>query len=88
MDADEHRTYIRKLFLDECNAILPQVATRLGLDTDDARTALVEVASRMFNEGIRIGATQAIAQAVEQGAQVQVNMDSSLLPDSLDKENG
>lgn len=82
MDADEHRAYIRKQFLDECNASLPLAAATLALDTDDpdVRLVLVELCNRMFNAGIRVGATQAIAQAVEQGAEVHVNMDPILLP--------
>ena len=82
MDADEHRAYIQKQLLEECNAVLPQVAADLGLETDEARRVLVEVSIRMFNAGIRVGATQALAQLAEQGADFQVHMDPSLLPSS------
>jgi hypothetical protein len=82
MDEDKQRAQVRQQLIHTCNAVLPPAAAKLGLDTSDesVRLALVQLATRIFNAGIRAGGSQVIAQAIEQGAQVHVNWDASLLP--------
>jgi hypothetical protein len=58
---------------------MSRAAQLLEIDTDDARGRLVlsDLCLRIFNLGIRAGASQALA--VEQGADFTLNMDLGLL---------
>jgi hypothetical protein len=84
MDADDERAYVRQQLIDAMQSAAPDAAAKLGFGPDDKDAQLVisELGLAMFNAGVRAGATQAAAQAAEQGIDVTINMDPSILPDA------
>jgi hypothetical protein len=75
MDPANEREHVRRQLVDACQQFAADAGTELGLETEEQRTRLVELCIRMFNAGVRAGASQALAQMVEQGIDVNVNLD-------------
>lgn len=86
MDAAEYRRHLTARFIEDNAGAMGATARALGLDTEDqhVRTAITELCIRVFNTGVRAGATEAIAQLSEQGVHAQLNMDPFLLDDASD----
>jgi len=80
MSDNDTRTWIKKQMVKTLERFGPPAASRLELTGDDERIILTELCIEMFNAGVRAGATQAIAQAVEQGVGVTVNLAPELRP--------
>jgi hypothetical protein len=80
MSESDNRTWVQKQLVETVDRFGPLAADRLELTGDDKRMILTELCIEMFNAGVRAGATQAIAQAVEQGADVTVNLAPELRP--------
>ncbi len=80
MDAEADKANIHQLFVDALQRIAPPAADELGLDTEEQRERLVAACIEMFNAGLRAGASQSVAQLVEQGADITMNLDPNLLP--------
>lgn len=83
MDADEQSDYQERRFRDAALPNLLTVGELLGLDVGDemVNTVLTHLCLRLFYTGFEVGYSEAAAQAIEQGADVTLNVTRPLFDD-------
>ena len=86
MDVEEQREYLHHQMMEACVSLVHDVATPLRLDTTDTHVCavLMGLCIGMFNEGLRAGCTQALAQLAEQGVDAQISIDGYLVSESAE----
>jgi hypothetical protein len=76
MNAAEQNVYFKQRLVELSGPLVHETVTTLSLDGEDYGVGLVlfDVCLRLYNAGVRDGATEIAAQAAEQGAKFDFTM--------------